>query len=35
MGMILLKASVSVDYHNMDQDERKYKNGIIYVRRDG
>lgn len=33
--MILLKASVSVEYHNMDQDERKYKNSEINVRRDG
>lgn len=33
--MVLLKAKVSVEYHKMDQDERKYKNEIITVKRDG
>lgn len=33
--MILLKAYVSVEYFKMDQDERKYKNDKINVKRDG
>lgn len=33
--MIFLKAMVNIEYFNMDKDERKYKNEIIKVKRDG
>jgi magnesium-transporting ATPase (P-type) len=35
MGIIFLKALVNVEYFEMDQDERKYKNVEITVKRDG